>query len=90
MNSSKKKKNVSAFDENDFVPINLVYNSEQKIIKYVYTKKYHTFGNYVCVQNVYSVHFYVNYKGFRQSKEFTLTHYVFGQNVNRIELNVII
>lgn len=33
MNSSKKKKNVSAFDENDFVPINLVYNSEQKFIK---------------------------------------------------------
>lgn len=28
MNSSKKKKNVSAFDENDFVPINLVYNYE--------------------------------------------------------------
>lgn len=52
MNSSKKKKNVSAFDENDFVPINLVYNWEQKIIKYVYTKKYHTFGNCVCVQNV--------------------------------------
>lgn len=44
-------------------------------MKYVYTKKYHTFGNYVCLQNVYSVHFYVNYKGFRQSKEFTLTHY---------------
>lgn len=32
-------------------------------MKYVYTKKYHTFGNYVCLQNVYSVHFYVNYKG---------------------------
>lgn len=49
MNSSKKKKNVLVFDENDFVFINFVYNLEQKIIKYVYIKKYYIFGNYVCV-----------------------------------------
>lgn len=29
----------------------------------------------VFVYKMFSVHFYVNYKGFRQSKEFTLTHY---------------